>query len=205
MALLLGSLDSLSRSLCPELGNKGSIDHERVTLENLSSMREELIDYLKKDVLLLGGVMQRAQEIFWEVYEVDIVKKITISSLAMYLFRMKFHDPAKGRIHIPNTNEERFIRRGYYGGHVDAYIPIGKDLYYYDVNSLYPFVMAERPMPAGKPVWREDLGGEDLDSLFGFIEAYVECPKTIKKPFLPYRSRGGPLGLPYREVYRGLL
>lgn len=59
---------------------------------------------------------------------------------------------------------------------MDAYIPIGKDLYYY---SLYPFVMAERPMPAGKPVWRGSLALSPRLSI----------------------TLGGPLGLPYREVY----
>lgn len=43
-------------------------------------------------------------------------------------------------------------------------------------------------MPGGKPVWHGSLEGKDLDSLFGFIEAYVVCPKTIKRPFLPYRD-----------------
>jgi len=29
-------------------------------------------------------------------------------------------------------------------------VPQGKDIYYYDVNSLYPSVMANKPMPIGK-------------------------------------------------------
>ena len=40
-------------------------------------------------------------------------------------------------------------------------------------------------MPGGKPVWHKNLDGMDLDSMFGFIEAYVLCPNTIKKRFLP--------------------
>lgn len=44
-------------------------------------------------------------------------------------------------MNIPSTNVDSFIRRGYYGGHADVYIPKGSDLLYYDVNSLYPFVM----------------------------------------------------------------
>lgn len=102
-------------------------------------------------------------------------------------------------IHIPNKNEDSFIRRAYYGGHTDTYKPYGEDLYYYDVNSLYPFVMKEFPMPGGVPVWHGNLESKDLDSMFGFIEAYVVCPKTIKKPFLPYRDKNNTLIFPTGE------
>lgn len=186
--LLPGKLDSLAKNLCPELGRKGSIDHENVTISNLASKKEEYIEYLKRDVLLLGGVMQKAQEIYWKLFKVDIETKITLPSLALTIFRLKYYDDSNWPIHIPNKNEDTFIRRAYYGGHTDVYIPCGEDLYYYDVNSLYPFVMKEFPMPGGVPVWHGNLEGKDLDSMCGFIEAYVVCPKTIKRPFLPYRD-----------------
>lgn len=43
-------------------------------------------------------------------------------------------------------------------------------------------------MPGGKPVWHGQLEDHDLDELCGFIEAYVECPSNMKRPFLPYRD-----------------
>ena len=46
-----------------------------------------------------------------------------------------------GPIYIPSSNQDAFIRRGYYGGHADTYKPYGDNLYYYDVNSLYPFAI----------------------------------------------------------------
>ena len=54
-----------------------------------------------------------------------------------------------GQIGILRANQDKFIRRGYYGGHTDVYIPYGENLHYYDVNSLYPFSML-RDMP-GEP------------------------------------------------------
>jgi len=51
-------------------------------------------------------------------------------------------------------------------------------------------------MPGGIPVWHSDLESIPLDSMFGFIEAYVECPQSIKKPFLPYRNKDGTLLFP---------
>lgn len=67
------------------------------------------------------------------------------------------------------------------------------------MNSLYPFVMKEYPMPGGVPVWYGNLEDRDLDGMLGFIEAYVVCPKTIKKPFLPYREKEGTLIFPIGE------
>jgi len=197
--LLPGKLSALAKNLCPGLGPKGSIPYEEVTLSNLASMKKSLLDYMKQDILLLGGVMQKAQEIYWKVYTVDIESKITLSSLALSIFRMKYYDASNWPIHIPNKNEDSFIRRAYYGGHTDTYKPYGEDLYYYDVNSLYPFVMKEFPMPGGVPVWHRNLEGKDLDSMFGFIEAYVVCPKTIKKPFLPYRDKNHTIIFPTGE------
>lgn len=143
---------------------------------------------MKQDIRLLGGVMQKAQSIYWELFKVDIVDWITVSSVALGIFRMNFYNEELCYIHIPNRNEDSFIRRGYYGGHTDAYIPKGENLYYYDVNSLYPFIMKEYHIPGGKPVWVSNLNNTDLDSIYGFIEAYVECPDSIERPFLPYRK-----------------
>lgn len=197
--LLPGKLANLAKNLCPGLGPKGSIPYEEVRLSNLTSNKKCYIDSMKQDILLLGGVMQKAQEIYWKLYKVDIESKITLPSLALSIFRMKYYDVSNWPIHIPNKNEDTFIRRAYYGGHTDTYKPYGEDLFYYDVNSLYPFVMKEFPMPGGVPVWHGNLDGMDLDSMFGFIEAYVVCPKTIKKPFLPYIDKNKTLIFPTGE------
>jgi hypothetical protein len=45
--------------------------------------------------------------------------------------------------------------------------------------------MKSSPMPIGAAKWDGNLQGEEL---YGFLEAYVDCPETMNKPFLPYRS-----------------
>ncbi|KAL4341478.1 hypothetical protein GQ457_08G030630 [Hibiscus cannabinus] len=189
MRLLPNSLNSLANNFCPQFGSKFQVDHSKINEGNLNLHKEELIRYLKQDIHLLGGVMQNAQELFWSKFHVDIVSKITLSSLALAIFRTCFYDEENWPIYIPNRNADSFIRKGYYGGHADVYKPYGENLFYYDVNSLYPFIMMSYPMPAGKPVWHSNLQGRDINNLFGFIEAYVECPTTINKPFLPYRDK----------------
>nr|GFA10188.1 DNA polymerase-like [Tanacetum cinerariifolium] len=85
----LGTLKELASNICPHLGEKKDMEHASLNEDNLKQNKEEIVEYLRHDVLLLGG-------------------------------------------------------------HADAYIPFGENLYYYDVNSLYPFVLKEYPMPGGK-------------------------------------------------------
>lgn len=46
---------------------------------------------------------------------------MTLSALAMRIYRMNYYDPLSFPIFLPN--EDTFIRRGYYEGHADVYIP----------------------------------------------------------------------------------
>lgn len=73
---------------------------------------------------------------------------------------LSYYDPENWPIYIPNTNEDTFIRKGYYGGHADVYRSRGNNILYYDVNSLYPFIMKSFSMPAGIPgmlIWLKKI------------------------------------------------
>lgn len=41
------------------------------------------------------------------------------------------------------------LKKSYTGGACDVYNCHGKDLYLYDANSLYPYVMQNFPVPVG--------------------------------------------------------
>jgi DNA polymerase elongation subunit (family B) len=79
--------------------------------------------------------------------------------------------------------------------------PYGEDLYYYDVNSLYPSAMARNSMPIGKPTWVGNLSNHNLEDIYGFVEAFVHCPKSMNKPLLPYRQEDGSLVFPTGRFY----
>ena len=61
----------------------------------------------------------------------------------MQIFRSKF---LKVNIPILKRIDDAFIRDGYLGGATDYYKMKAENIYYYDVNSLYPFAMM-KPMP----------------------------------------------------------
>ena len=63
------------RNLCPELGSKGSIPYDQVKLSNLSSFIKSLVEYMKQDILLLGGIMHNFQDLYAKAYKADIEKK----------------------------------------------------------------------------------------------------------------------------------
>ncbi|KAG6520744.1 hypothetical protein ZIOFF_017804 [Zingiber officinale] len=113
--------------------------------------------------------MLKAEDIHWSKFQIDTEDPMTLSVLAMRIFRQNSYNYKNFPIHIPNRNVDTFIRHGHYGGHTDVYKPFAEDLYYYDVNSLYPFVMKEFTMPGGVPVWRKNLEEVELDTLFGFF------------------------------------
>ncbi|KAF6165385.1 hypothetical protein GIB67_018829 [Kingdonia uniflora] len=196
LTLLPGSLVELAKTLCPHLGCKGSILHNEVKLSTLQNQRDQLLDYMKQDIRLLAGVVYMAQEIYWTKYGIDITSCLTLSSLTMKIYRSKYYNDKEFPIHIPNRNEDKFFRTAYYGGHANMYKPYGKNLYYYDVNSLYPFIMKTYPMPCGKPVWNGNMQSVDLPVIYGFIQAYIITPKNIDKPFLPIRDKNGTLLFP---------
>jgi DNA polymerase type B, organellar and viral len=77
------------------------------------------------------------------------------------------------------------VRKAYLGGATDYYKDYGTNLYYYDVNSLYPFVML-KPMPYQIV---KDMSSIDLNNFFGYCEARIISP-DILRPLLPLKHQG---------------
>ena len=90
-----------------------------------------------------------------------------------------------------NGITDTFVRNSYFGGAVDCYKCYGKDLYYYDVNSLYPFAML-KPMPFNliASYNGENCKNINLNTFFGFLHLDIECPDSISKPILPFKYKG---------------
>ena len=91
--------------------------------------------------------------------------------------------------HIPilNSQLDSFIRNSYYGGATDIYNKYAKDVYYYDINSLYPFVM-NKWMPL-YPL-AHHTAPFDLKNFFGFVLAKVTAPEGIENPILIFKHNG---------------
>lgn len=144
-------------------------------------------NYSLQDAIALFKALVKAQNIYFNLFGIDIESIYSTSTLALKIFRTKFLDKD---IFILPSDIDNFIRKAYFGGGTDVYKAYAKNANYYDVNSLYPNSMLE-PMPynliSSKLI---NLRGRSLDSFFGFAKVYINCPKSMLRPVLPFHFEG---------------
>ena len=178
--------------LCKNFGVKGKLsaynpDYNELTIFNNIELYNELLNYAVQDSIGLLEALLTAQKLYMEDFSIDITSILSTSTLSLKIFRAHFLDK---EIPILKGSVDEFIRKSYLGGGTDYYKAYGKNLYYYDVNSLYPFAMC-KPMPFEiiKEYKDMDLNLTIDSPLFGFFEADCIIPKT-DRPALPYKFEG---------------
>jgi len=135
-ALLPFSLEKLIESFEVDV-KKVKIDFNKKWTKKSKLMKE----HLKNDCIALYKVLDK-------FFEKEKYKTYTIASLALRRL-LNFNDLEIWN--VSNTFDKYFRDNYYRGGRVEVYKMFGKNLYYYDINSLYPFVMLEK-MPVNEPV-----------------------------------------------------
>lgn len=152
-----------------------SIDNkEYKALHNNSwNLKKECLNYLDKDLISLYKIMDTFNKYVFTNYGVQMTDALTISRLALNIFLDKYLKESK--IPVISQNMYNDIKKAYYGGLTEVYKPYGKNLYYYDVNSLYPYV-ALNSMPGIHCTYLESLDNSylDLKELFGFFYCEIE-------------------------------
>jgi hypothetical protein len=90
----------------------------------------------KNDLYCLYEIIFKANKQIFRDYDVNLMDNITISGLAIRIFLNNYY-----KNNIPAINKISLYRDiKQYGGITEVYKPCGYNLYYYDVNSLYPYV-----------------------------------------------------------------
>lgn len=135
---------------------KGDIDHNIVRPPGYSPTDKEL-DYQYRDVRIVSNALH-----------ITNVRKLTISSLAFNDWKStltrtkkdgtKFKDGSIWRNIFPRLSDrdDAAIRTAYRGGFTA--VSVGKEGYMsgpgrtYDVNSMYPSILRDDPLPCGKPL-----------------------------------------------------
>lgn len=137
------------------------------------NLKDECLSYLNKDLLSLYNIMDTFNKYVYLNYGLQMTNSLTISRLALNIYLKKYLKDHK--IPIIRKNMYNDIKKAYFGGITEVYKPYGKNLYYYDVNSLYPFA-ALNAMPGIHCTYIEDLNykGIELKDLFGFFYCEIE-------------------------------
>jgi hypothetical protein len=121
---------------------------------------------------------------------------LTISGLAMRIFLTNHYNPNDKAIPlIIHKSIFDDIHKSYYGGRVEVYNPTNKDnktLYYYDVNSLYPYASLNT-MPGINSTYIECIRDKvNIDDLFGFFYCKIKTNFTGYNNYfglLPVRTK----------------
>lgn len=152
-------------------------------------LKVESTKYLKNDLVCLLDVLNKFNKDLFIEENIQMTEGLTISRLALNKFL--FYYMGESKLALINKPEIfNFIYKGYYGGQTEVYIPYGKNLYYYDVNSLYPFA-ALNDIPGHECTYIESLdeSGLELKDLFGFFYARVKTNEQYLG-LLPFKDKG---------------
>lgn len=160
-------------------------------INNDWNLRKETIKYCEQDCRSLYQVLITFNSLIFDKFQLNIHKYPTLPSLAFAIYRCKYLNDHR----IPLISGEIFhdLKKGYTGGHTDVYKPFGSNVFRYDVNSLYPFVMKEYPMPIGNITYFEgDILNIDREA-FGFFECEITAPDNLNRPLLQTKveTKGG--------------
>jgi DNA polymerase type B, organellar and viral len=180
--------------LCSVLSLRGKTsiynqEYHQLSLFNKGNEKllEEFKQYSLQDSNCLYECIRKLQEIYLNEYSVDITSILSTSTLSMKIFRSKF---LKVNIPILKRIDDVFIREGYFGGATDFYQMKAENIYYYDVNSLYPFAMM-KPMPyeliRKVKIFENNF---NLNTFFGYLKVVVNSSKDLKIPVLPCKYNG---------------
>jgi len=124
-------------------------------------------------------------------------KKWTTASQAVEVFRLFMdHDLESlpdDDIFLHEGNVDGFVRQAYFGGRTEVFKPIFDSdidesdwLYYYDVNSLFPWAMANHEFPNKFLGWMK--GKKEYDSHdMAIWHCKVRVPENIYAPPLPVK------------------
>jgi hypothetical protein len=146
------------------------------------NLQEETIKYSELDTIVLYKVLMKFNETIYSRFRVDAFKYPTISSLAFAIYRTNYLKNYK--IPLIDGKIYKDIKLSYTGGACDVYKPFGKQVYCYDVNSLYSSIMENALMPVGSPTYFEgDISKIEKDP-FGFFEVEITAPTDINVPLL---------------------
>lgn len=170
--------------------NISKLDYKKISRLKKWSLKNETIEYLKHDLLGLLEVLEKFKTYLFIEHNLELTEGLTISRLALNKYFKNYIKDSKLPL-INKFNIFNFMHLGYYGGRTEVFKPYGKNLYYYDINSLYPHV-ALKNMPGLESSYIKNFSNEgiNLDKIFGIFKAKVKT-NNLALGLLPIKTQLG--------------
>lgn len=99
----------------------------------------ETLIYLKLDLNSLHESLRLVNRNMFTMFGLQTTESNTNTSLSLKSLNTKFNTPNLIIPYITNKELYNYINNSYYAPRTEIFKPYGENLYYYDVNNLYPF------------------------------------------------------------------
>ncbi len=157
--------------------SKETIDYDEYRAPNHKLTPTE-VSYIRNDVVIVA----RALKILFD----QNLNKMTQGANALFDYKNTITERKFERI-FPTPKYDADIRQAYKGGFTylkPEYAGVElENLIGLDVNSLYPFVMHDKPLPFGDGVFFE--GEYTKDALYPLYVQSISCQFRLKEGFIP--------------------
>lgn len=176
--ILPGKLENLGQTFLGtgKLEIVHGFNYRRITRE-----KKEIIKYCNADSKLLYDVLYKFQNKIINIFNIDLTKTLTISSIAFKLFRTQYLKEESIQNTTIKQNLTMFIRSSFRGGLSTVINPysFNNDITGIDINSSYSNTMCQE-LPIGLGEWadknylkklNENL--LNIDKIFGFVDVTI--------------------------------
>lgn len=145
-------------------------------------------EYLKHDCIGLYEVLDRFRT---EMLNIGGDLGLTIASTSLKTFNRKYQ---KNYLYMCSKEINDELRNAYFGGRTEIFRMYAPELkndyyYYYDINSLYPFVMRKYDYPISKPNIIMSPNKNIYKESNGVTFAKIVSPKGLYIPVLPSKIK----------------
>jgi len=154
---------------------------------------DKLIEYCKRDVEITYKAFTNLQNWLWKNKLGNM--GISLAQLSFNIFRYKFlKEPIQHKLKDKELDKEFFEieKMSYHGGRTELFFKgVAKNVNIYDINSLYPYVMANNEYPIKKLSKLYNVSLNDLEYLLNdycvIAKVKLNLPSDLRYGVFPLR------------------
>lgn len=172
------------KSICKSIGIEyKDIDVFEKDRDNNYQASEEEIEIASIKAKVLGNFLK-------PMIDDNLLQGYTIGQCALKQFLNTISSKSKEQLFSLNSKQDEFLRHAYVGGW--HYLPADRvnieftNVIDYDINSLYPYVMYNKSLPIGEPIY---FKGNNLNNYAKLYVGKFKIKASLKKGHVPSLSR----------------